>query len=56
MLVQGGGGLGRGGSPEFEEVVGQANELPFGLHLGDAPQGELAETARLFDLTALLVF
>ena len=45
------GRLGRGGSPELEEVVGQANELPFGLHLGDAPQGEWAETAGLLDLT-----
>ena len=46
MLVRGGSG-----SPEFEQVVGQANELPFGVHLGDAPHGELAETARLLDLT-----
>jgi len=45
-LVRGGGG-----SPEFEEVVGQANELPFGVQFGDAPHGELAETARLLDLT-----
>ena len=46
-----GGPSGRGGSPELEQVVGQANELPFGLHLGDASQGELAETAGLLDLT-----
>ena len=49
------GRLGRGGSPELEEVVGQANELPFGFHLGDAPQGELAETAGLLDLTAVFI-
>ena len=51
LLVRSGGGLGGGGSPEFEEVVGQADELPFGLHLGDASHGELAEAAGLFDLT-----
>ena len=49
------GRLGRGGSPEFEQVVGQANELPFGLHLGDAPEGEWAETACWFDLTAVFI-
>ena len=37
--------------PEFEQVVGQADELPFGLHLVEAPHGELAETAGWFDLT-----
>ena len=36
LLVRGGGGLGGSGSPEFEEVVGQANELPFGVHLGES--------------------
>ena len=50
-LVGCGGPSGRGGSPELEQVVGQANELPFGLPLGDASQGELAETAGLLDLT-----
>ena len=49
------GRLGRGGSPEFEQVVGQADELPFGVPLGDAPQGELAETACWFDLTAVFI-
>ena len=49
------GRLGRGGSPELEEVVGQANERPFGFHLGDAPPGEWAETAGGFDLTAVFI-
>ena len=31
--------------------MGPANELPFGFPLGDAPQGEWAETAGVFDLT-----
>ena len=31
--------------------MGQANELPFGFPLGDAPQGEWAETAGWLDLT-----
>ncbi len=53
--VGGEGRLGRGGAPEFQQVVGQADELPFGLHLGDAPQDELAETACLFDLTAVFI-
>ena len=33
----------------------QANELPFGFHLDDAPQGELAETAGWFDLSAVFI-
>ena len=49
------GRFGRGGAPEFEPVVGQADELPFGLPLGDAPQGELAETADVLDLTAVFI-
>ena len=44
-------GLGQGGSPEFEEVVGQADELPFGVHLLKSSQGELAEAGGLFDLS-----
>ena len=47
-----GGWSGRGGSPEFQEVVGQAGELPFGLHLDESSR-ELAEAAGVFDLTAV---
>ena len=49
------GRFGRGGAPEFQPVVGQANELPFGVPLGDASQGELAETADVLDLTAVFI-
>ena len=55
VLVSVEGRSGRGGAPELPEVVGQADELPFGWHLGEASQGELAETVGVFDLTAVLV-
>jgi hypothetical protein len=35
---------------ELEEVVGGAEQCPFGAHLSDAPQQELTEAASLFDL------
>src|SRR5215831_1999498 len=35
---------------QLEEVVGGADDRPFGPHLLEAPHQELAEAARLFDL------
>ena len=44
---------GLGDSPEFQQVVRQADELPFGLHLAESSHHELLEAASLFDLTAV---
>jgi hypothetical protein len=36
---------------ELEKVVGSADKSPLGAHLFEAAQQELAESARLFDLS-----
>ena len=51
-LAPSGRGPGRGGPVgELEEIVGEADEAPFRGDLLDAAQEELAEAARLLDLT-----
>ena len=50
-----GGRFGRGGAPEFLQVVRQADELPYGFPLAESSHRELAEAAGLFDLTAAWV-
>jgi hypothetical protein len=47
--VAGSGGVCEG--EQLQEVVGGADHGPFGAHFLDAPQQELAEAARLFDLS-----
>jgi hypothetical protein len=39
------------GIAELEKIVGGADKSPVGAHLFAAPQQELAESARLFDLS-----
>src|SRR5258708_39772672 len=36
---------------QLQEIVGGADHCPLGAHFHDAPQQELAESARLFDLS-----
>ena len=36
---------------EFEKIVGGADKSPLGAHVFEAAQQELAESARLFDLS-----
>lgn len=38
-------------SPKLEDVMGQANELPFSLHLVQAPEEEGPYSSCLFDLS-----
>src|SRR6202790_3901624 len=47
--LAGSGGVCEG--EQLEEVVGGADHRPLGAHFCDAPQQELAESARLFDLS-----
>ena len=46
------GRLGRGHAPEFQQMVDQTDELPFGFPLAESSHGELSEATGLFDLTA----
>jgi len=45
------GRSGGGGSPEFQQIVRQADELPFGFHLLKSSHRKLTEATGLFDLS-----